>query len=540
MSNSQKTSQFSKLTSLNDASDITLIDNGQNFTISYADFKTGLGVTGTLTSVGDPLGEPVLNNPSPNEYEIRTIESGAGVIASASPENGITLNWNVDQDSEGVPLTSGLTNVKPVISSLAAGPGISIVKVGDEITLTNTTDPSTGLSNRIVVTEAADLSGALDSTKQYFLDGIIDMGSQSIEIPAGGLTITGYSFDLSKLISSAVGYTMFVSPGGGSGNVIGKDYAIEVTGSGSQVYNLVSNTGFEAFEFTRINYNDCESLGSIDNYRQGLENGTGRFGGKPQLTLVGTWLGGYFIDTSIVRNLDDGAYSLFSAGTAFSMTSRFRSNQNIDLPANVSFIDFASSNFVNPSTLQLDGCIVTRGGVFDATDTNLIPNVAASDLVSEWTDNNGIDNTFVGGEDSISAEIATVITSDGVYVDLAGTYNPMALTHFDSPASGQLRHLGGSPREYQVVGQFVIVGSANNTIAMKAVIFRSATTSFEDGRIQRRVINSLQGGRDVAYFGYFDNITLNKNDYVKFQVANIGATNNVTAELDSLFVVQAR
>ena len=50
---------------------------------------------------------------------------------------------------------------------------------------------------------------------------------------------------------------MFTSPAGGSGNVLGMDYAIEVTGAGSQVYNLVSDTGLEAFEFTRINYNDC-------------------------------------------------------------------------------------------------------------------------------------------------------------------------------------------------------------------------------------------------------------------------------------------
>jgi len=330
---------------------------------------------------------------------------------------------------------------------MTAGLGISIVKTNDEIILSNTVDPATGLSNRVVVTQASDFAGTLDSTKQYFLDGIIDMGSQSIEVPAGGLNITGYTFDLSKLISSAAGYTMFTSPGGGSGNVLGMDYAIEVTGTGSQVYNLVSATGLDAFEFTRINYNDCTSLGTIDNYRQGLEIGTGRFGGKPELTLSGVWLGGYFIDTSIVRFLDDGAYSLFSAGAGFVMNSRFRSNQNIDLPANASFVDFSAANFVSPSTLQLDGCIITRGGVFDATDTNIIPNAAASDLVSEWMGNNGIDNTFVGGESTITAEVLTTIVSDGVYVDLNGTFTPSGLTHFDSPSNGQLRHLGDSPRD---------------------------------------------------------------------------------------------
>lgn len=404
---------------------------------------------------------------------------------------------------------------------------------------------SGGLDSLITVKQsnlATTLGGTIDSTKVYILDGIIDFTGTglSIEVPAGGISIIGTTFDVSKMICSDAAFTLFTSPVGGSGNVLGVDYAVEITGAGSQVYDLTDATGFNAFEFTRINYNDCSSLGSLTSYRQGLEIGTGRFGGKPELTLIGTWLGGYFIDTSIVRGLVDGAYSLFSAGAGFVMSSRFRSNQNIDLPASASFIDFAAGNFVNPSTLQLDGCLITRDGVFDATDTNIIPNISATALVSEWMGNNGIDNTFVGGEAVVSSEVLTTIVTDGVYVDLAGTWTATGLTHFDSPSNGQLRHLGDSPREYQIGSQFVIDGTANDVVAIKAVVFRSATTSFEDQKVQNRVINALQGGRDVGYYVYFDNITLNKNDYVKFQVANIGATNNVTAELDSSFVVQTR
>ena len=102
-------------------------------------------------------------------------------------------------------------------------------------------------NKRILVQEAADLSGTLDSTVEYMIDGIIDMGTQSIEVPQGGLNLAGFNFDVSKLISSENNYTMFTSPASGSGNVLGKDYAIEVTGTNSQVYDIVSDTGFEAF-----------------------------------------------------------------------------------------------------------------------------------------------------------------------------------------------------------------------------------------------------------------------------------------------------
>ena len=220
----------------------------------------------------------------------------------------------------------------------------------------------------VYVTEAAELDGTLIAKKFTWIDGIIDFTGTglSIEVPVGGLNLAGWSFDVSKLICSDPNYTLFTSPGGGSGNLLGKDYAIEVTGANSEVYDLTAATGLDAFEFARINYNDCTSLGTITDYRQGLEVGTGRFGGTPELTLAGTWLGGFFIDTSIVRSLVDGAYSLFKAGAGFVMNSRFRSNQNIDLNSTVSFFDFAPSNFVSPSTVQLDGCIVTRNGVLDA------------------------------------------------------------------------------------------------------------------------------------------------------------------------------
>ena len=178
--------------------------------------------------------------------------------------------------------------------------------------------------------------------------------------------------------------------------------------------------------------------------------------------------------------------------------------------------------------------------MFDASDTNITPNVAASALISRWTDNNGITNTFVGGQSNISSESTTTISSTGVFVDLAGTFTASDLQHFDAPANGQLRHLGTSPQEYQINGQLVIDGGSGDVIDIKVVIFRDATPGFEDGKTTSRVINNLQGGRDVAYFVIIDNITLNQNDYVKLMVANTSDTSDITAELDSFFIVEAR
>lgn len=398
-----------------------------------------------------------------------------------------------------------------------------------------------GLTQRVVVSSASDLAGLLSSTVEYFIDGVIDMGSQEIEVPAGGLNLTGLNFNVSKLISSEDDYTMFTSPVLGSGDLLGKDYGIEVSGSNSRVYNLEDSTGFSAFEFARLNYDNCSSLGEITGYRQGLEVGTGRFGGKPTLKLSGTWLGGYFIDTSIVRNLDASMTgSLFEEGTNFVMESRFRSNQNIDLPASASFIDFQQANFSNASTLQLEGCIVTRQGQINPADSNITPNINRAELASAWSNNIGIPNTFEGGMLTSSSETTTSIGSPNTWAVLESTWTASDLQHMDTPSPGQIRHLGSQPLDYKVTSNLVIEGSSGDDIQIRLVRWNEADLVTEEVATQTRVINNFSGGRDVAFFLLLENVILNINDYVFLEVRNLSDASDVTLEIDSYFLIERR
>jgi len=400
------------------------------------------------------------------------------------------------------------------------------------------------LQNRIVVTQdnvATTLGGTIDSTKQYFLDGIIDMGTTQITVPPTGMTIIGLSFDISGLISSENSYTMFVSESIaiGSGNLLGADYFVSVTGAGSKVYELYDATGFNAFEFQRINYNDCTSLGDIYDYRQGLESGTGRFGGSPSLTLHGLWRGGFRITTSIVRSLAGTMTEpLFKTGTLFQMNSRFLTDINCDLPTLAPFSDFQEVNFPNPSTVQLKGAIFTRDGAFNPNDTNIFSNLEASDLACDWDNNIGIKNTFVGGGLNNTSEVQTTIVTQGVAVDLNGTFTPKDLQHFDSPSNGRLRHIGVNPREYMVNFDFILEGVQNSDYELFLLKSDGGSPSVEYTQI--RVINNLQGGRDVAYFSGQTSVSLNQNEYMFWQVANVTGAGDCTLELDSAWNITER
>jgi len=219
------------------------------------------------------------------------------------------------------------------------------------------------------------------------------------------------------------------------------------------------------------------------------------------------------------------------------MNSRFLTDINVDLPALAPLLDFTVSNFPNSSTLQIRGAIVTRNGLVVPNDTNLTPNISASDLPCSWKNNNGIENTFVGGIATVATEVTTTISSVNTPALLNGTITVSDLQHFDSPVNGQLRHLDRSPKEFTCNFDFVLNGGANRDYKIELVKNDGVDTVIYQ---QTRVVNNLQGGRDVAYFTGMANVVLGENEYVFWQVTNLTNNNNCTLELDSSWSVEER
>lgn len=420
-------------------------------------------------------------------------------------------------------------------------------------TATNNNTPSTRLNaglakletvNRVIVNQenvATTLGGVIDSNKEYFLDGVIDMGGASIIVPTTGMTMSGYSFDISGLTSSVDNHIMFKSESEaiGSGNLLGFDCFFQCTGTGAKVFELYDSNGFHAIEMNRVNFMNCTSLGDLHNYRQGLENGTGRFGGSPSLTLHGTWLGGFKIVTSITRSMSDTTTEpLFKAGTNFVMNSRFYTDMNVDLGSLQPLFDFSASNFPNASSLELVEALVTRDGARNVEDTNISPNILGSSLSSRWKGNIGVLNTFVGGMLRVTTEVATVITTQSVSTTLLGTFTANDLQHYTSPSNGKLRFDGTNPIEYAVNWDFILEGTANNDY--KIELIRSDETVESVAYSQTRVINALQGGRDVAYFTGTTHLHLHDTDFLYWKISNLSGTGNATVELDSMWHIEER
>ena len=131
---SEKISEFVVDGAVTDDSLITYVKNGQNFTVTQAEYVTLFGVTGSIVQDGAVTGTPVLDKAG-TVNNIRNLEDGPGILTGTSPENGITVEHNFAQDSVGSPTFLNPTASQPTFVSLLAGNGIAVEAIDDHITI---------------------------------------------------------------------------------------------------------------------------------------------------------------------------------------------------------------------------------------------------------------------------------------------------------------------------------------------------------------------------------------------------------------------
>ena len=389
------------------------------------------------------------------------------------------------------------------------------------------------LDNRVIVKQASDF-GTIDSTKQYFIDGVVDMSSTKIVVPSGGIHINGYGLDTSKLISTDNSFVLFTDSSD-SGNVLINNCTIEISGSSSSVFALTSNTGFEAAEFNIVNFDNCTSLGYLDGFRQGLETGTGRFGGTPSLEFRGTWLGGYRVVTSIARMLRNKTHSLFRCAVGQTFGSRFGGNPNIDLPSNVTFLEATSSNFPNDNTVQLQDALFIGDGT-------VLNGLTESDTAVRVSNTSGIQNTYVGGFWSCTTEAVTVVSPidpQGTFYKVAGTTTYGGLTWFDQGADNAIR--SNTSEFINVKTTFVgsFTGNNNSAFALRFRVWDDSASAYVDYAETTFTTNGgILANRSESVVLISPQITLSENDRIEVWVANTTDFNDITMLLNSRLIIE--
>jgi hypothetical protein len=518
MSNSQKTSQFTKLTSLNDSTNITLVDNGQNFTISFANFKTALGVTGTLTAIGD--GTPVLNVPTAGNYQIRDIESGAGVIANTSAGDGVKIAWNVAQNATGFPLTSGLANAQPVISSLVAGVGIELTQLADAVSVT-----ATGELGLIVIKQESDYPNQ-DATNVFLDAGTLYLVANSYThtkpfICADGSAITALN-QLGVTISYAGVTDLFTGV-----DVNFKISEIGLDAPNAQFFNFRDGSVLNANIFYCANLIgvNCAKFGTLDS----------------MASLVIT-------DTSVTTDATDGLTILGSNWRVWRVqNSGFITSSasfvGIDMStATASAIAFGPLIFVGQGGAGAVGVsgLVNSGNVIPGntariTQTNYLGNVIPlsgltnSDIRWEFSGNSVIPDSISDGLMHVSgSSTETVISSAGVDVKMTNTWTQDNISRFSFDGAGRLTYIGERDLRLPIdISATLLMASGGDKQVEVSIAING--TSIAATTMQATVSAAKAGS--ISSIWQHDFVT---GDYVELFVGNLTDTVNIIGQQAAL------
>lgn len=389
-----------------------------------------------------------------------------------------------------------------------------------------TQDSRNALSNRVTVTKASDLSGSLSSTKQYFIDGRINMGNQSISVPSGGLTISGYGFDRSILYSSADNYTMF---SGSAGSIFFNQLSIDANGTSSKVFNVdnTSLSGNGAIEFNVVNFNNCTEIGTITGYRQFLALNLGVFDCSNGFTFDGSWAGGARIDTVIIR---DSTGTFFKAGDTLEFNSRFLSNANIVVPSGSVGYSFVTSNFVNDGDYQLQAGEFSGDGTY--TDGAL-----RTDTCSKWRLNKNFDNTFIGSDISVTSADATIISTVNTPVKMAGTLGISEDVWFEDGTSNNLTYSASLDSKVNLILQGSFTSGNNNQITVYLRQWDNSESSYSNIGFGTITTNGSGRAENITVIG---TANVSQNDRLEIWVENNTGTSNITGLVGTRLIVSER
>jgi hypothetical protein len=164
--------------------------NNTNYRISYQNFVSGLGVTGSIVTTGSGTGTPVLEVDG-TVNKIRSLENGSGIVTSLTASNGAQISHNFTASAEGLPILLNTTAESPTIASIVAGSGISVNAVntsGIQITsIANDIYAQVSMHDNATLTTINTINVPVKVAGTFVINGVSNFNSDT----TGRLTYTG-------------------------------------------------------------------------------------------------------------------------------------------------------------------------------------------------------------------------------------------------------------------------------------------------------------------------------------------------------------
>ena len=388
----------------------------------------------------------------------------------------------------------------------------------------------------VIVRSASDLSGVLDSSKVYVVDGVIDMGSQQIAVPSTGLSIRSTGSITGSLTSTEAAYTMFT--GGGTLVIIG--LALTASGAGSKVFGIDSTVTTDILSIEKCAFVTCTEIGTVKDYAVVLIDGV-------QDVLCGT---GFTFDGNDVLISATGCASsamssggiLYKAGGTLAVSNKcLIETGTYVIDAGVTLCDFIEANFLSDAGFVVAFNDISGAGTF-------FSNLDGSNVKCRWRDNNfdpasAESNTYVGSHWVIETgdEAPTTIVTTGVYVKVAGLTTYDDQQWFSNTTNNA--HVFDSSREVKAaitasINYEAVSGGADKNITFTVRHWDDSAGAYVD--LQGAPRGTAVSGGEIKNMSVLTHALLNENDRVELWVQNDTDTVNLTIKDGSVLHVTER
>ena len=281
-------SNFTAQTTVLDTDTFDFVRTSTNYKVAFSDIKTSMGISVDLASVGSPLGNPTMYAATSTSYKFRAIESGKGVIAQISPQNGIEVTSNFGQVAGGdANLIADLTTDQFAFRPLKGISPIDVNVVGNFIEISQATSPL-ALTNTVVVSDITDFPAAsggvitLEDDTNYVIVQAISTSDRFVLGANNAITAN-------NVFSPIFTYT-------GTGTMFtGVDVSftisdISLTAATGKVFDLSStpSSGGDLFVMRSTVVNACDSWMDLDDLQIVDINNSSAFSANQGIVVSGT------------------------------------------------------------------------------------------------------------------------------------------------------------------------------------------------------------------------------------------------------------
>lgn len=434
MSNSKRISQFNSDSLLQDGDLFTLVRNNTNLNIRYSDFKTDLGVTGSISQTGDPLGAPVLYDAGNSNYYIRNLESSKGIAVTVSAQNGVNIATDFAQIGNGQKVIKDISADQLEFKTLVGGSNINITS--DDDTLTFNFIPSGGASKTVTISEESDFPDpvagviTLENDTDYLL--VNDITTANRFIAARPNSIRGASSQMVELAYTGTG-TMF------SGDSVSlKFFNVTISAPSGHIFNTTATGAPGIVQMVECNVRECETLGNIDS------NFITRFTNVAFENIKTNGL--TFSGTNEILVIDVGVAFIYGGSLIDFGTSTFNAVTIESSILQESAVGtFFLSGLPNSGNINAGGLatVINNKGFGSGT---ALSGVNQNDARWEFFGNNLTPDSLADGMISVvGSTTETIITTQGVKVKVNNVWTEEVSARFDFDSSGRLTYNGERP-----------------------------------------------------------------------------------------------